>query len=595
MISFRFFFITILIGFKTSCFGQGFGNSFLSSNIYKNLQVGLLAFSDNRPMISLDSIFFLHEPIHAKKSFLESNDVYFTLFGKEEFNLDLSHCTQVKYQLASKTSQRLQLRHYQMMNLNSNLDLIADFGSTKGYYPFQEGKFKIFRPNIQKGFFKDVYTIRIGYESFSFKLAENGGLKDANSFVFNQTSDERTVPVKMNNSFSEANSNSFLITQQIKIPDELTDSSIPTDRFIWKNLIKYHRLKRKFFTDRVYSELFSNAFLDTNSTKDSVMINEIVNQSTMEYDLKKILNYDSDIRKIYFKFDANFQLAEVRLNGKQTPLFRGIQFYPGFSLRAKKFNSLIYFIAAFYNRLDNSFGAGAEGEIKSGSSRFSFSLSSRDSCPPFFYFHTFSNHFIWERDYRSIRNYAAQLGYQKFWNQLQISATINFDYYKNHHFLNALSEPEVYSSTISLTKSIIRIQYNINKWRFNSESRFQSTNRKELIRQPGIVQFLQVLIGDSVFRSKALLQAGPSVNYVSSYFLPSFNPALQEFYYGKMIKLKGYYQVNFYTQLTINRAEIYFVLEHMNAGWGNRNYFYAVDYPLPGRMIKLGIKWLLEN
>lgn len=47
--------------------------------------------------------------------------------------------------------------------------------------------------------------------------------------------------------------------------------------------------------------------------------------------------------------------------------------------------------------------------------------------------------------------------------------------------------------------------------------------------------------------------------------------------------------------MIIHGAQFYLTADHLNAGWGKRNYFYAADYPLPGRMLRFGIRWSLED
>lgn len=565
--------------------------SFGSDNNCGNREEALLIFPAYIGWI-YDSVLSSENLLQPDKLYLRTGNKIAT---KEGFNTELENITKIGYQLASKASQRLQLEHHQLLSSRSNLNLMADFGSTNGFYPNQEEKIKLFRTEIQKSFFNNIYNFKIGYQYHSLKEAENGGLKDANLFIAGQSNDERTVPVRMTNAYSEKIFKSLLLDQRVKIPVSLKDSNNSASRFKWENSTSYNWLKRKFYTDRIYSELFANVFLDTNQTKDSVFIKQLINYSKMEFGLNPLLNSGADKHEIYLMFDANFQLTEYRLNGRKYPVFSSVQLFPGLALRAKNFSSRVYFISSLYKRLNSGYGIGTDGEIKFLSSSLSFSFSTLDSCPPLFFFHTYSNHFIWDRNYASVRNNSAIIVYQKTWNKLDASAGISFQNWKNHHFLNSNSEPEVYKDAISMTESRLCIQYKFRHWRVYSESRFQNSDQKEIIRKPGFIQFLQVLISDSVFKSKAFLQAGPGVRYVSSYLLPSYNPALQEFYNGQEIKSKEFYQLNFSIQLTISQADIYLAAEHINAGWGNRNYFYAVDYPLPGRIIKFGIKWLLND
>lgn len=555
----------------------------------------LFAFPVHTSAYSSDSNSFHLYHNHFRKLFDSHSNSFDILSVQRIPEMSFNNSTFLSYQLASKTSQRLQLLHQQAISVNSNLGVLADIGTTKGYYPFQAESFKFFNPSFEKNFFKGKYLVMLNYKSLSWKKQENGGLKDADGFTANKTNDSRTIPVKMNDAFSEFNSKSFFIEQQFRIPKSLSDSGITTDKFSLRNVTFRNRCKKEFSADGIYSELFMNTYLDTNSTKDSVMVSELLNQTKAEYNLSSFFNFDSDKREVHLTIDANFHLLESESNGNSLPVFRVFQFEPGLSFRTDRLNAHIFFTSKFYNSLNTGYGGGTDVVFNLPSSVFSLSILSQDSCPPLFYFHTYSNHFIWERSYQSIRDYAVQLNYKKIWNKWMISSGIKMQHWKNHHYLNSDSAPEVFQESISLIRAAVHVEYNLKHWKLNSEIKMQNSDQNNLLRQPGIVQIFQVFFGDSIFKSKAMLQTGPGVRYVSGFILPSFNPALQQNFNGREVKSKGFYQLNYSTYLTLDKAEIYFSAEHLNAGWGSRNYFYAVDYPLPGLVLKFGVKWLLEK
>jgi hypothetical protein len=575
--------------------GQSFFCHSTSSNIQEEGDYSLLAFPKITTASSTFSISFHHYPDLYRNFHSEFSDNNDLLSENLNPNLSPDNTTLLWYQLASKNSQRLHLLHRQAISSKSKLKIAADFGSTKGYYPFQSQNFKYFNPQIEQSFFKERYFVQLGYEAVTLKRDENGGLKDSNGFISNTTTDVKTVAVRMNDAFSEFHLKSFKLEQRFRVPLALSDSGPTTDRFTFSNITFLNRGKERFTTGRNYNDLFMNSFLDTSSTKDSVQLSEIINQTSAEYNINSWFDIRSEKREIYLLLDGTFQLTETLRNGKPIPLFRIFHLEPGLGWRTDKINARIYVNTALGSRLNFGLGGGADIGINLQSSLLSFSVSLQDSCPPLFYFHTYSNHFIWERDYQTIRDFMVHLNYQKDYSRLKLISGIRAHHWKNHHYLNSDSEPEVFQDAISQIQFSAGVKYQLRNWRINAETKVQHSSHTELIRQPGIVQLIELFFEDSVFRAKAWFKTGPGFRYVSGYTLPAFNPALQEFYIKGENSSKGFFQLHYYAQLTIKQSEIYFAVEHLNAGWGNRNYFYALDYPLAGRMIKFGIRWMLEN
>lgn len=591
--------LRLLILFEFSCcvafsYAQGGLNYSASTDCFSERKVNLNSFSIDNETESAGIDGLSAKGKQVKLTFLteDKNPNGDSLFddSREFFKKRTSI---LRYQFGSKSSQRLKLQHQQPLSSSTGLFLSADVGATKGYYPNQTENLKFFNPEIEQLFFNKKYLMLIGYENIICKRGENGGLTRPEDFIDGKAVDEKTVQVKMNQSFFNTKKNSFYVEQRLRIPEELYDSNDTRIKFELINYTLWRTSKENFNTDRIYNELFVNSYFDTIATRDSMKFFTFLNKTDAAY--KVFSNKDSHRPEIYIAASVALSSSKAEWSMNQMPVFRMIYTEPGILVKSMGIKARAYMVTLHTNRLTDRVGAGAELSYQAENTLFSFSSFIKDSIPPLFFFHTFSNHFIWEKDYQSIRDFTTMLAVRHNWKRINTFLGVRFKQWKNHHYLNFNSEPEVFNKNISLSEAALKIDYREGRWIFHSASQLQHSNQKEIIRQPELVQFFQVLFCDSVFKKNALLKLGPGIRWVSDYTQPSFNPALQEFYNGAKVKYGSFYQLNFSVRMIIHGAQFYLTADHLNAGWGKRNYFYAADYPLPGRMLRFGIRWSLED
>jgi hypothetical protein len=93
---------------------------------------------------------------------------------------------------------------------------------------------------------------------------------------------------------------------------------------------------------------------------------------------------------------------------------------------------------------------------------------------------------------------------------------------------------------------------------------------------------------------KGLLTAnlGLDISYHTNYFGDNYNPALMDFYFQKVEKLKFYPVLDVFFEIQIKQARLFFVMEHVNQGmFSNKGYYVAPDYGAQDRAFKLGVSW----
>ena len=95
------------------------------------------------------------------------------------------------------------------------------------------------------------------------------------------------------------------------------------------------------------------------------------------------------------------------------------------------------------------------------------------------------------------------------------------------------------------------------------------------------------------------IDLGADLRYFSKYYAHDYCPALSQFTVQEntehRIELGNYPIVNVYANMDIKHTRFFFMMSHVNAGKGNKNYFFAPHYPLNGNLIRFGISWNFFN
>ena len=98
---------------------------------------------------------------------------------------------------------------------------------------------------------------------------------------------------------------------------------------------------------------------------------------------------------------------------------------------------------------------------------------------------------------------------------------------------------------------------------------------------------------------------GADVRYFTSYYAPDYSPALGQFAVqtnsatddGTDLRTKvgNYPLVNVYANFHLKHTRFFVMYSHVNAGMGDKRYFFTPHYPLNDRIFRLGLSWNFFN
>ncbi len=92
---------------------------------------------------------------------------------------------------------------------------------------------------------------------------------------------------------------------------------------------------------------------------------------------------------------------------------------------------------------------------------------------------------------------------------------------------------------------------------------------------------------------------GADATYFTSYEAPDYSPYLGSFTVQgngeNNVKIGNYPIISAYANVHIKHVRFFLMMSHINAGQGNKNYFFTPHYPLNERLFRFGVSWNFFN
>ena len=92
---------------------------------------------------------------------------------------------------------------------------------------------------------------------------------------------------------------------------------------------------------------------------------------------------------------------------------------------------------------------------------------------------------------------------------------------------------------------------------------------------------------------------GADMRYFTSYEAPDYSPYMGQYTVQgngeNNVKIGNYPIVNVYANVHIKHTRFFVMMSHINAGQGDKNYFFAPHYPMNERVFRIGVSWNFFN
>jgi len=540
-------------------------------------------------------------------------------YGMHSFDLYEQNSKQIKYfdtkmpytrinaTLGSKIEQFVQLEHNQNINKNWGFGFNIDKIRSEGFYKNQKTKTTglSFHTNYISP--KKKYGILANTTYNKMELNENGGL-------LNDTALERfsTIPRNVQRfdsralqvNFDDANnvnirkSKSFFVKQFFNFGK--VDSARINDTIYQKDYFAKRGFSHSFFyeeksfiynapvrsnNEKFYSYYFMNPVKTFDSTHYSTVENEI---RWSNYNSKFL--YSAFVKHQFIKTHNSLKdsaFDNVLVGGE---LKKGNQenYYWNFSPT---------YIVSGMNKGDHNITGNLKLFFNPKIGDINFTGIWQKRSPDFIQKNYFSNHYIWNNKFDAVVITSGKMEYNnekiKFKTGTSISK-IDYYIYFNENATPAQLRDKDGSIPISVTSAWLQKDLKVGKWNLNSILFYQKAG-DTIIRVPQFVMRNSFFFESYLFKKALLLQVGTDFFYFTEYFGNAYNPATSQFYLQNEKKIGNYPFLDFFLNIKVKQARIFFKTDHLNAGLMGNTYYMVPHYPIAGRALKLGVSWIFFN
>lgn len=508
---------------------------------------------------------------------------------------DSSRTTLLDYHIGSKKEQHLMINHRQQ--LSSHWLAGIDFGaaSSPGDFARQLKTSRNFRLWTTWAAPSRHYRFYVAFASNRIRNQENGGLASDSVFENASSLNTRTLPIRLSDASISLKTRDYVFNHELNLsrlfrksiaPDSLcsfTDNSI-----ILSHSFHYLRKAVLFEAYRPDSGYFDTCFLDSLTTQDSLFLGQFINEFILSYHWKK-----SNRHSIRVSAGAEAEFVNYFITGSDSsyerisPLVTLEWNFPGgFAvLNVKKemegdfsgsyFASLC---AKYHYNAAVQFGA----QLASGKSPHAL----RD-----IYYH--SNHFSWRNSFGLYEQQSLKAGI--YWNRYRFSLETENYLTRNEIFYREDLLPQTYGKDLFYGRVIIKSELHFGKFGILERIESGYSGNENVVRLPAFGLFGGFFYRNQLFKNALGFRAGIDGSWYSTYKGYGYMPATGVFYLQEQKKTGGYFMCGAFINLKIKTADIFIRIDHLNAGFGTRDYYGAVGYPLAGRTLKIGIRWMLTN
>ncbi|MBQ5899305.1 MAG: putative porin [Alistipes sp.] len=203
----------------------------------------------------------------------------------------------------------------------------------------------------------------------------------------------------------------------------------------------------------------------------------------------------------------------------------------------------------------------------------------------------FSNHYMWSNSFKQEDETRFEVSLNVPSLALEVSAWQGV--ISNKIYYDAQSMVAQSSDAISLTSLYARKDFRLGGFHFDHRVLLQWSTNQEVIPVPLCSAFLSYYYECWVERNKVLrLQFGVDGKFNTSYYAPSYNPALATFYNQREYEIGNYPYLDVFLTAKWKRMRIFLKYQHVNYNlFGNGHYLTTAGYPLNPGMFKVGISW----
>ena len=229
--------------------------------------------------------------------------------------------------------------------------------------------------------------------------------------------------------------------------------------------------------------------------------------------------------------------------------------------------------------------------------------------PTFYYRNYHARHLWWENDLdKTIHTrIMGTLSFPKTRTKLRVAVDEikNYTYFSQSYDITeeglrtgVMVTPMQESGGINLLTAQLEQNFRLGILNWENQFTYQHSSKESVLPVPAFNAYTNLYIKFKVVKVLNV-DLGADMRYFTSYEAPDYSPYMGQYTVQdngeNNVKIGNYPIVNVYANVHIKHTRFFVMMSHINAGQGDKNYFFAPHYPMNERVFRIGVSWNFFN
>jgi hypothetical protein len=233
------------------------------------------------------------------------------------------------------------------------------------------------------------------------------------------------------------------------------------------------------------------------------------------------------------------------------------------------------------------FDAKAKFYSKNDSSNVSLSYAFSDIDVDVFSRSLTSNHHTWSNGFKKVQHNILKASYENTKRKFEVSVSLGN--VNNKVYYDSLMTPQQLKS-YQYAQLQVKKAFKLGKFHLLNQIYVQQNTEKEIVRLPYLFTYQSLYFQSYVFKKALNLRTGFDVRYYPKTQSYNYDAASSQFYLSNK-SFGDYPIIDFFLTASLKRAVLMLKVDHLNQGFWNKGYYMVEGYPLPDRVVKIGLRW----
>lgn len=229
--------------------------------------------------------------------------------------------------------------------------------------------------------------------------------------------------------------------------------------------------------------------------------------------------------------------------------------------------------------------------------------------PSFYYRNYHARHLWWENnlDKTIHTRIMGTLSFPKTRTKLRVAVDEikNYTYFSQSYDITeeglrtgVIVTPMQESGGINLLTAQLEQNFRLGILNWENQFTYQHSSKESVLPVPAFNAYTNLYIKFKVVKVLNV-DLGADMRYFTSYEAPDYSPYMGQYTVQgngeNNVKIGNYPIVNVYANVHIKHTRFFVMMSHINAGQGDKNYFFAPHYPMNERVFRIGVSWNFFN